>query len=155
VGPNLRASGIKWDLRKDEPYLVYPRLDFDIPVGTGQVGTLGDCFDRYYVRILEIIESVKILRQCLRQLPNGEIKANVPRVLRPQAGEIYVRTESARGELGFYLISDGSDKPYRLKIRTGSFSAISIIQELSHNLMLADLVALIGSLDLIAPEIDR
>ncbi len=121
VGPNLRGSGIKWDLRKDEPYSVYDRFDFDVPVGFAEKGTLGDAFDRYMVRIREMKESIKILRQAIDMLPEGDYVAKVPRVLKPPKGEIYFRSENPRGELGFYLISDGTTNPYRLKIRTGVF----------------------------------
>ena len=155
VGPNLRASGLSWDLRKDEPYSVYPDFDFEIPVGIGEVGVVGDCFDRYMVRIKEMLQSAKIVRQALEKIPIGEIKTNVKRGLTLPKGEVYVRTESTRGELGFYLVSEGEKQPYRLKIRTGSFAAMSIIEKLSPGLMIADLVALIASLDVIAPEIDR
>jgi NADH-quinone oxidoreductase subunit D len=155
VGPNLRGSGVNWDLRRDEPYSIYPKLDFDVPVGTGEAGTVGDCFDRFMVRILEMQESSKIIRQCLAQMTEGEIQSKVSRNLKPPKGELYVRTESARGELGYYLISDGTLNPYRLKIRTGSFSAMSIFEKISKGLMIADLVAVISSLDVIAPEIDR
>lgn len=155
VGPNLRGSGVKWDLRRDMPYSIYPELDFGVPVGTGMAGVLGDCFDRYYVRIREMQESCKILRQCLEMIPEGEYLAKVPRKLRSPRGEAYVRTESARGDMGVYVVSDGSDKPYRLRFRTGSFTAMSIIEKVSRGLMVADLVALIASLDIVAPEIDR
>jgi NADH-quinone oxidoreductase subunit D len=155
VGPNLRGSGIKWDLRKDEPYSVYDRFDFDVPVGFAEKGTLGDAFDRYMVRIREMKESVKILRQAIEMLPEGDHVAKVPRVFKPPKGEIYFRSENPRGELGFYLISDGTTNPYRLKIRTGSFTALSIFNKISRGLLIADIVALIGSLDIILPEIDR
>ena len=155
VGPNLRASGIQWDLRKNQPYSIYPELDFDVPVGHGVAGAVGDCFDRYYVRIEEMKESCKLLRQCFAQLPEGEFLAKVPRKLRPPAGEVYVRTESTRGDLGVYVVSDGSDKPYRLRFRTGSFTAMSLIEKISRGLMVADLIAFIASLDVVAPEIDR
>jgi NADH-quinone oxidoreductase subunit D len=155
VGPNLRGSGIKFDIRRHEPYSVYPDLDFDIPVGRGEVGTLGDCFDRYIVRMLEMKECCRIIRQCLKQMPEGPVIAKVPRNYKPPAGDAYVRIESARGDMGWYVVSDGTSFPYRCKIRTGSFSAISIIQKLSRNLMIADLIAVIASLDLVAPEIDR
>lgn len=155
VGPNLRGSGVKWDLRKDSPYSIYPELKFDIPIGIGLAGAIGDCFDRYYVRICEMKESCKILRQCFEEIPEGEYQVKVPRKLRPPAGEVYVRTESARGDLGVYLVSDGSDKPYRLRFRTGSFTAMSLIEKISRGLMVADLVAFIASLDIVAPEIDR
>ncbi len=155
VGPNLRASGINYDMRKNAPYSVYPELDFDIPLGEGRFGKLGDCYDRYYIRIKEIHESIKILRQCMEKIPDGEIIAKVPKILKPPAKEIYSALEAPRGELGFYVISDGTDKPYRVKLRTGSFTAMSIIEEVSGGLMIADMVALIGSMDIIAPEIDR
>ena len=155
VGPNLRGSGIKFDIRRHEPYSVYPDLDFEIPVGKGEVGTLGDCFDRYIVRMLEMKECCRIIRQCCKQMPTGPVIAKVARNYKPPAGDAYVRIESARGDMGWYVVSDGTSFPYRCKIRTGSFSAISIIQKLSRNLMIADLIAVIASLDLVAPEIDR
>lgn len=155
VGPNLRASGVKWDLRKGIPYSIYPKIEFEIPVGTGDVGTVGDSFNRYMMRIREMEQSCKIIRQAVKQLPEGEVMAKFPRKLKPPIGEVYVRTESARGDLGFYIVSDASDKPYRLKIRTGSFSAIAIVEKISRGLMVADLVAFLSSLDLVAPEVDR
>jgi len=155
VGPNLRASGVKYDVRRDEPYSVYPELEFDIPVGRGEVGTLGDCFDRYIVRIHEMTESIRILRQCFKQMPDGPVIAKVPRKFKPPAGDAYIRVESARGDMGWYAVSDGSEFPYRCKVRTGSFSAMSIIDRVSPGLMLADLVAVIASMDIVAPEVDR
>jgi NADH-quinone oxidoreductase subunit D len=155
VGPNLRGSGIKFDLRKDMPYSVYPELDFEVPVGTGEAGVLGDCFDRYNVRMKEMRESVKILRQCFERIPAGEHQVKVPKKLRPPAGEAYVRNESTRGDLGVYVVSDGSDKACRVKFRTGSFTAMSIIEKISRGMMVADLIAFIASLDIVAPEIDR
>jgi NADH-quinone oxidoreductase subunit D len=156
VGPNLRGSGVQFDLRRDDPYSIYDRFDFEIPVGKGKFGTVGDCYDRYWVRIQEIRESCRIIRQALEQMPEkGEIRTKIPKVFKPPKGEIYVRTECPRGEMGFYLISDGGKSPYRLKIRTGSFSAMSILEELSQGVMVADLVAIIGSFDIVAPEIDR
>lgn len=155
VGPNLRGSGVKWDLRRDEPYSVYPELDFEIPVGSGEMGVLGDAFDRYIVKMREIVQSCKIVRQCFGQMPPGDFLAKVSKKVRPPKGQVYVRLESARGDMGAYLVSDGTDKPYRLKFRTGSFTAMSIIEKLSEGMMVADLVVLIASLDVIAPEIDR
>ena len=155
VGPNLRASGVKYDVRRDEPYSVYPELEFDIPVGKGEVGTVGDCFDRYIVRMREMKESARIVRQCLKQIPDGPVIAKVPRKFKPPAGDAYVRVESARGDMGWYVVSDGSEFPYRTKIRTGSFSAMSIVDWMSRGLMIADLVAVISSLDVVAPEVDR
>jgi NADH-quinone oxidoreductase subunit D len=154
-GPNIRGSGIKFDLRRAEPYSIYPELDFEIPVGEGFVGTVGDCYDRYMVRILEMQESVKIVRQCLERLEDGEIKGKVARVLKVKAGERYTRTESARGEMGIYIVSNGGKTPQRVRVRTSSYSALSIFEKLSRGLMIADLVAVIGSFDIVAPEIDR
>ncbi|HUI24817.1 MAG TPA: NADH-quinone oxidoreductase subunit D [Candidatus Kryptonia bacterium] len=155
VGPNLRASGVKFDVRRDLPYSVYPELEFDIPVGRGEEGTVGDCFDRYIVRIREIKESIKILRQCFKQMPNGPVIAKVPRKFKPPAGDAHIRVESARGDMGWYAVSDGTEFPYRCHVRTGSFTAMSIIDKVSRGLMLADLVAVIASFDIVAPEVDR
>jgi NADH-quinone oxidoreductase subunit D len=155
TGPNLRASGVKFDVRRDLPYSIYPELDFDVPVGTGEAGVVGDCFDRYMLRIREMQESCKILRQCLRQVPPGSVLGKVPRKFKPPVGDAYVRLESARGDMGWYCVSDGTEYPYRVKIRTGSFTATSIIEKVSRGLMIADLIAVIASLDLVAPEIDR
>lgn len=150
VGPNLRGSGVKWDLRKDEPYLVYPELNFDIPIGK-----TGDAYDRYSCRIEEMRQSAKILRQAIEMVPDGPIESKVPRNVKVPPNEVYVRTESARGDMGIYLVTDGGPRPYRLKIRTGSFNAMTIFSKLAPGLMIADLVVLIGSLDIIVPEIDR
>jgi NADH-quinone oxidoreductase subunit D len=155
VGPNLRASGVRYDVRRDEPYSVYPELEFDVPVGKGLVGTVGDSFDRYWVRLQEIRESMRILRQCFRQIPDGPVVAKVPRKFKPPAGDVYVRIESARGDMGWYAVSDGSEFPYRCRVRTGSFAAMGIVDHVSRGLMLADLVTVIASLDIVAPEVDR
>jgi NADH-quinone oxidoreductase subunit D len=155
VGPNLRASGVKWDLRRDEPYSVYPELEFDVPVGLGWRGSVGDAYDRFFLRLIEIRESARILRQAIAMIPDGEIRAKVPRILKPAANEAYGRVEAPRGEAGFYVTSDGTDKPYRVRMRTGCFTAMPVIEFLSPGLMIADIVALIGSLDVIAPEVDR
>lgn len=155
VGPNLRASGQDWDLRRDMPYGVYPEVKFDVPVGRGFKGQLGDSFDRFWLRALEVRESVKIIKQALSKLPAGEFKAKVNRTIKVPAGEAYGCVEGARGELGYYVIADGTDKPYRLKIRSGSWAALSIIEHVSPGLMIADLVALIATLDVLAPETDR
>jgi len=155
VGPNLRASGVRYDVRRDEPYSVYPELEFDVPVGKGLVGTVGDSFDRYWVRLQEIRESIRILRQCFRQIPDGPVVAKVPRKFKPPAGDVYLRVESARGDMGWYAVSDGSEFPYRCRVRTGSFAAMGIVDHVSRGLMLADLVTVIASLDIVAPEVDR
>ena len=155
VGPNLRACGVKWDIRRDIPYSVYPELEFEVPVGKGERGTLGDCYDRYMIRVREIRESCKITRQALKMLPKGPAIAKVARKFKPPAGEVYVRVEAPRGDMGYYVVSDGSEYPYRVRIRTGSFTAMGIVDKLSRGLMVADLIALIASLDVDAPEIDR
>ena len=155
VGPNLRGSGVKYDVRRDEPYSIYPELDFDLPIGTGEAGAVGDCFDRYMVRIREMKESGKILRQCLKMMPSGPVLAKVAARFKPPIGDAYIRLESARGDMGWYLVSDGSEFPYRVKIRTGSFAAMSIIDKVSQGIMIADLIALIASFDVVAPEVDR
>jgi len=155
VGPNLRASGVDWDLRRDLPYAVYPKFKFDIPVGQGSRGTVGDCFDRFLVRVEEMRQSCRIIRQAMASFPEGDIQAKVPKMLKVPKGEVYSAVEGARGEMGCYLVADGTNKPYRLKWRTGSFAALSIIEHISRGLMIADLVAVIATLDTIAPEADR
>ncbi len=155
-GPNLRASGVNFDIRKAEPYLVYDKLDFDIPVGRAIVGTLGDSFDRYYLRIEEMKQSSRIIRQAMSQMPDGEIQSKISKKFVPPAGEIYMRTEAPRGELGYYIISDGkSVSPARIKIRTGSFTAMTALEYLLPGMMIADVVAFFSSIDVVAPEIDR
>ncbi|MBI2889418.1 MAG: NADH-quinone oxidoreductase subunit D [Nitrospirae bacterium] len=155
VGPNLRASGVDWDLRRDQPYGIYPELEFDVPVGRGIRGEVGDCYDRFWLRVEEMRQSCRLLRQAVAKLPAGDVCAKVLRKLKLPAGEAYGCVEGARGELGFYVVTDGTDKPYRVKIRSGSFAALSIIEHLSRGLMIADLVAVIATLDVLAPEMDR
>nr|BAL57989.1 NADH dehydrogenase I subunit D [uncultured prokaryote] len=155
TGPNLRGSGVKWDLRKDVPYCIYPRFEFNIPVGSGMVGKVGDSWDRYWVRVQEMLESVKIIRQAMEQIPAGEVRAKLPRLIKPPVGEVFFRAENPRGELGFYIVSDGSPNPYRLKIRAPSFCNLSVFEEISKDWMIADLVAILGSLDIVLGEIDR
>ena len=154
-GPNLRGSGISWDTRRDLPYGAYPEFTFSVPVGQGKMGAVGDCWDRYSVRVLEMLESSKIIRQALDKLPEGEIMAKVARKPKPEPGEAMARVESARGEMCYYVVSDGSENAYRVRVRTGSFMAMGIIEEMSQGLMIADLIALIASFDVVAPEIDR
>jgi NADH-quinone oxidoreductase subunit D len=154
-GPNLRGSGVKWDLRKNEPYSVYPELEFDVPVGRGEVGTPGDSWDRYIVRMKEMEQSIRLIRQALDKIPDGEVRSKVPRLFKPPPGEVYVRAENPRGELGFYVVSDGSTNPYRLKIRAPSFSNLSAVPPISKGAMIADFVLLLGSFDIVLPEIDR
>jgi NADH-quinone oxidoreductase subunit D len=154
-GPNLRGSGVDWDVRRDLPYGAYPDFAFDVPVGRGWAGTVGDCFDRYYVRVLEMGQSSRIVRQALEKMPDGEYMAKVPRKIKPEAAEVVSRVESARGEIAYYVVSDGGERPYRVRERTGSFMAMGIIEDISPGLMVADLIALIASLDVVAPETDR
>jgi NADH-quinone oxidoreductase subunit D len=154
-GPNLRGSGVKWDLRKEEPYGIYERFDFDVPIGTGEFGLLGAAWDRYMVRVREMLESIKILRQAIDQLPSGDPNGAMPRRIRPAEGDAYMRTESPRGEIGFYLVSDGSEQPYRCKGRSPCFTAISAVNEIGSGVLVADLVAIVGSLDIVLGEIDR
>jgi NADH-quinone oxidoreductase subunit D len=155
TGPMLRGSGIEWDLRKNDTYSIYDRFDFDIPVGEGMVGTLGDTWDRYWVRLREMEESMKIIRQALDGLPEGDVKAEIPRTVRPKEGEVYCRTESPRGELGYYLISDGSTKPNRLKCRSPAFCNLSTLDVISKGAMIADAVMVVGSIDIVLGEVDR
>jgi NADH-quinone oxidoreductase subunit D len=156
VGPNLRASGVDWDLRRDMTYSVYGEFDFDVPVGRGVVGTVGDCYDRFIVRIEEIRQSVRILRQAINGLPEGPVNAKLPKKLKPAKGKSgYACVESARGEMGCYIVAGGGENAGRVKFRTGSFATMKLIDDFSHGLMIADLVALIASLDVVAPEIDR
>lgn len=159
VGPNLRASGVDFDLRRDLPYSAYGKLKFDIPVGRDGRGhpesVVGDCYQRFLVRVEEARQSCRILRGCLSALPAGDIMAKTPKAVRPPKGEAYASVEGARGEIGCYVVSDGSPKPYRVKWRSSSFSALSIIEHISPGLMIADLVAVIATLDVIAPETDR
>jgi len=157
VGPNLRASGVEWDLRKADGYSVYPELEFDVPVGKGQFGAVGDSWDRFWVRVEECRESAKIVRQALDKIdehPEDDIAGKLPKKMRPD-GEAYARVESARGDMGCYVIGKGAEEPYRVRFRTGSFTAMGIVGAKSPGLFLADLVALIASLDVVAPEIDR
>ncbi|MBI4569044.1 MAG: NADH-quinone oxidoreductase subunit D [Planctomycetes bacterium] len=155
VGPNLRGSGVKFDVRRDEPYSSYEDFEFDVPIGVGYPGTVGDAYARYMVRVKEVYESVKIIRQALKNLPSGDVLAKVPGSLKPPAGDVYVRSENPRGETGYYLMSDGTNVAVRVKIRTGSFTAMSIFEKVSKGHLIADLVALIGSLDIVIPEVDR
>lgn len=155
TGPVLRGSGIKWDLRKDRPYGIYNEFDFDVPVGQGIKGQLGDCWDRYYVRVQEVFESIKIIRQCLDGIEEGPVMAKVPKIIKLPAGEIYLRTECPRGELGYHIISDGGKTPYRLKVKSPCFTNVSVLPELAPGQMVADLVATIGSIDIVLGEVDR
>lgn len=158
TGPSLRGSGVRRDLRKDEPYSIYDRFDFDVPVGSGEAGTLGDCWDRYMVRIREMHESAKIIRQALRDIPSGPFcDKKAFRMVKPPKGEVYHKIEGARGEVGFYLVSDGTTNAYRCKARGPSFCNISALDAIASrgDCMVADLVAIIGSFDIVMGEVDR
>ena len=142
-------------MRKAAPYSKYDEFDFDVPVGDGRYGTVGDCWDRYFVRVLELTQSVNIIRQALGKLAPGPIEAKVPRSLKLPAGEIYHEVENPRGQLGFYIVSDGGRSPHRLKVRGPSFCNLSILEALAQNCLLADMAAIIGSLDVVMGEVDR
>ncbi len=154
TGPCLRACGVKRDLRKDEPYSLYPEFDFEIPTGEN-----GDVFDRYMVRMVEMHESVKIIDQAFKMYkelgPDEPLMAKVPKIIRPPEGEVYHAIESPNGELGFYIKSDGSDKPYRIKIRPPCFMIFQAFDDLIQGEMISDLIACLSSLNIIAGELDR
>jgi NADH-quinone oxidoreductase subunit D len=174
-GPNLRACGFAWDLRKAQPYDAYAEMDFDVPVGKN-----GDCYDRYLIRMYEMRESVKIIRQCLERMPSGRVMTDDRKVAPPPrgdmkgsmealihhfklytegyhvpAGETYTAVEAPKGEFGVYLVSDGTNRPYRCKIRAPGFAHLQALEHLSRGHMLADVVANIGSIDIVFGEIDR
>ena len=174
-GPMIRAAGIPWDLRKSQPYDAYATMEFDVPVGTR-----GDCYDRFMVRVEEVRQSVRIIKQCLAQMPDGPIASLDRKVVPPKrgemkqsmealihhfklytegfhvpAGEVYVATESPKGEFGVYLVSDGSNKPYRCKIRPTAFSHLQAMDFMSRGHMLADTTAILGALDIVFGECDR
>jgi NADH-quinone oxidoreductase subunit D len=174
-GPMLRGSGIPWDLRKSQPYEVYDQLEFDIPTGK-----TGDCYARYLVRMEEMRQSVRIIRQCLEKMPEGPVRLQDHKVTPPKrgdmkrsmealihhfklytegfhvpAGETYTAVEAPKGEFGIYLVADGTNKPYRCHIRAPGFAHLSMIDTISRGHMLADAVAIIGSLDIVFGEIDR
>lgn len=174
-GPNLRASGVPWDLRKAQPYEVYDRLEFDVPIGKH-----GDCYDRYLVRMYEMRESVKIVRQCLQDMPPGPVKVDDRKIAPPPrgemkhsmealihhfklytegyrvpAGETYTVVEAPKGEFGVYLVADGTNRPYRCKIRAPGFAHLQAMDLLCRGHMLADVVAVLGSLDIVFGEVDR
>jgi NADH-quinone oxidoreductase subunit D len=149
-GPILRASGVKFDLRTQTDFLPYDKFDYEIPVGEN-----GDCYDRWYVRLMEMKESAKIILQAIDSMPSGPLQTKVPKVIKVPKGQSYVRTENPKGEMGFYVISEGGLGPYRLKIRTPSFSNISILPVLLEDQLLPDLIAIMGSLDFVLGDVDR
>ena len=150
TGPALRAAGVLDDVRVSEPYSIYDRFDYGIPVGTH-----GDCWDRYYVRIEEMRQSLKIVDQAMEQMEPGPVSAKVRRIARPPKGEVYLRTESPRGDFGVYLVSDGSDKPYRVKVRAPSFANLQALQHMLRDAYVADTVVILGSIDIVLGEVDR
>ena len=159
TGPNLRGSGVAYDLRRDEPYCGYETYDFNVVTGTGQYGPLGSCFERNWVRSVEMHESNKIIAQALDRLEKMErtdVKEKVPKRVKPAKGEIYFRSEAPRGQLGYYIVADGSGvNPYRVKVKSPCFTAMSVFHHLARGVYIADIIALIGSLDIVLGEIDR
>jgi NADH-quinone oxidoreductase subunit D len=150
TGPMLRAAGVKWDLRKAQPYSGYEQYDFDIPTREN-----GDTYDRYIVRMQEMRQSVRILRQAGANLPDGPIMAKVPKVIKPAIGEVYVSIEAPKGELGYYIVSDGSNTPYRVRVRPPSFINLQSLDKMARGSLIADVVAIIGTIDIVLGEVDR
>ena len=150
TGPCLRACGVRYDVRKADSYSVYDRFDFDIPVGTN-----GDSWDRYFVRVQEMYESLRIVEQALELMPDGPVSSLGRRLIRPAKGDVYVRAENPRGEIGVYLVSDGTDKPYRVKVRPPSFCNLSALKYMLKETWIADAVVILGSLDIVLGEVDR
>ncbi len=154
-GPMLRGSGVNWDLRRDDPYSVYDRFEWEPQVGKGEMGTVGDTWDRHIVRMREIEQSVNIIEQALAGIPEGNVQAAIPKRIRPERGEIYARTEAPRGEIGYYIVSDGSTTPFRVKARSPAFVNLSVLPEISRGAMLADLVLIAAGVDIVLGEVDR
>ena len=155
TGPNLRGSGIAWDLRREEPYCGYDTYDFEVPVGLGEYGPLGSCWDRYYVRVREMEQSLGLIRQALDRLPDGDVQEHIPRRVRPAKNEVYDRTETPRGELGYYVVSQGGLIPFRVKVKSPCFTVLSLLPAIARGGMVADIIAIIGSIDIVMGEIDR
>jgi NADH-quinone oxidoreductase subunit D len=149
-GPVLRASGVKWDIRKDDPYSIYDRFDFDVPTQES-----GDCYDRYRQRVEEMRQSLRIIEQAMKQIPDGPVCAEVPHLIRPPVGEAYGRIECPKGELGFYLVSDNSIAPYRCHIRPPSLINLTALRDMVRGWKVADLIIIFGSIDITVGEIDR
>ena len=149
-GPNLRGSGVAFDLRKVENYLPYDQLDFNVITREA-----GDCLARYQVRVDEVRESAKMVIQAIDSIPSGPLQAKVPKVIKVPKGEVYMRAENPKGEMGYYIVSEGGSGPYRLKIRTASFSNISVLSELMEGALIPDIVAIMGSFDFVLGEVDR
>ena len=149
-GPCVRASGVPFDVRKDDPYDAYAEMEFNIAVAAG-----GDCFARYQVRLGEMRESLRIIRQCLARRADGDVLAKVPRTIKPPAGDAYARVDAPRGDFGVYVVSDGSATPSRVHFRSPSFINVSALNRLCRGMKLADVVAILGSIDIILGEVDR
>jgi NADH-quinone oxidoreductase subunit D len=162
-GPMLRGSGLKWDLRRVDEYSVYPELEFEIPVGKGEMGKMGDCWDRYKIRTEEIAESIRIIEQCLERLqkelkrsPEFDPRSKLPKKIIPKEQDFYIRAENPKGELGYYFICDGKTEiPKRVKARGPSFNNLSVLPEISRGILIADLIAILGSIDIVLGEVDR
>jgi NADH-quinone oxidoreductase subunit D len=150
TGPVLRGSGVEWDLRRAHPYEIYDELDFVVPTRQN-----GDTYDRYLVRVQEMRQSARIIKQCLEKLEPGEIKGKVPRVIKPPAAEAYASIESPKGELGFYCVSNGTNRPYKMHVRPPSFINLQALPRLAKGHLISDLVALIGTIDIVLGEVDR
>jgi len=163
TGPMLRASGLRYDLRRVDGYSVYPELEFDVPIGTGRMGTVGDCWDRFYVRMEEMRQSLHICRQAAHRLlhdckrtPDFDPRALCPKKVRGKPDELYFRAENPRGEFGLYIVSqDKLDVPYRVKARGPSFCNLCVLPDLCRGVLVADVVAIIGSIDIVLCEVDR
>jgi NADH-quinone oxidoreductase subunit D len=149
-GPILRAAGMKWDLRKAQPYAAYDQYKFEIPVGTN-----GDTYDRYMVRIEEMRQSRLICLQAIEKIPEGAIMGKVGKVIKPPAGEVYHSIEAPKGELGYFIVSDGSTQPYRIRVRPPSFVNLQALDVMCRGQLVADVIAVIGTLDIVLGEVDR
>ena len=150
TGPVLRGSGVKWDIRKVQPYEAYDKVEFEVPTGTH-----GDTYDRYLVRMQEMRQSVRIIRQCVERLAPGPIFGKVGKVIKPPVGEVYHSIEAPKGELGYFVVSDGSTNPYRVRVRPPSFVNLQALDIMIRGHLVADVVAVIGTLDIVLGEVDR
>jgi NADH-quinone oxidoreductase subunit D len=150
TGPLLRAAGVKWDLRKAQPYSGYEQYDFEIPTGEN-----GDTYDRYMVRVQEMRQATRIVRQAVERIPDGPIMAKVPKVIKPPVGEVYVSIEAPKGELGYFVVSDGSTQPYRVRVRPPSFVNLQALDRMARGGLVADVVAIVGTIDIVLGEVDR
>jgi NADH-quinone oxidoreductase subunit D len=155
TGPNLRGSGVDWDIRRDEPYMTYADYDWKVVVAKGEFGPVGSSIDRYLVRMGEIHQSIRLVRQAMDRMPEGDVQEALPKRFKPPIADVYFRVEAARGDMGFYVMSDGTDKPWRVKVRSPCFCSLSVLPELAPGAMIADAVAVVGSLDIVLGEIDR